>query len=71
MEKHINMDNKLKDIIVDYKSSSNKDLIYALDSLSTDFENTKEMIIKLTHHLDSTENIYNKILSEYNNRNKK
>jgi hypothetical protein len=41
-----------------------------MDFLQDDFEKTKELIIKLTHHLDSTENAYNKILEEYKKRNK-
>lgn len=63
------MEDKLKDIILDYKSSSNKDLKYALEFLSNDFEETKKMLIKLTYHLDGVEEIYDKILSEYNKRN--
>ena len=59
---------KLKDILADYKNKSNKDLITALDFLYDDFEKTKKLIIKLTTHLDSTEISYNKLLEEINKR---
>jgi DNA anti-recombination protein RmuC len=59
---------KLLEILKDYKNTSNKDIISALDFLYNDFEKTKDLIVKLTHHLDSTENSYNKLLEELNNR---
>jgi hypothetical protein len=46
---------KVLKIVKDYKSHSNKDLIFALDFISEDFENTKETLIKLTTHLDKLE----------------
>ena len=56
-------ENKITKILLDYKTSPNKDLIEAMDFLENDFQETKKNIIKLTHHLDSSEIIYNKILS--------
>lgn len=64
-------ENKLKNIISDYKNSSNNDLKIALSELSKDFEETKGLMIKLSHHLDGTEKIYNDILKEYKNRGNK
>jgi hypothetical protein len=58
----------LKEILTNYKNKSNKDLVSAMDFLNEDFENTKTLIVKLTHHLDGTERAYNKILNEYQNR---
>lgn len=58
-------------IVKDYKSQSNKDLKFALDFISEDFENTKETLIKLTTHLDKLELTYNTLLKEYENRVKK
>jgi hypothetical protein len=58
------------EIIKNYKNSSNKDLMGVLDFLKEDFDKTKEIILKLTYHLDSTEDAYNKILEEVNNRTK-
>lgn len=69
MENLINMEqDKLLEILKDYKNTSNKDIISALDFLYNDFEKTKDLIVKLTHHLDSTENSYNKLLEELNDR---
>ena len=59
---------KILDILKDYKNKSNKDLISALDFLYDDFNKTKDLILKLTTHLDSTEFSYNKLLEEINNR---
>lgn len=59
---------KINQIIKEYKSSSNKDLMFVMDFILEDFEKTKESLIKLTHHLDSLEVTYNLILKEYENR---
>jgi hypothetical protein len=58
-------------IINEYKSSSNKDLMFVMDIIQEDFEVTKDSLIKLTHHLDNLENTYNIILNEYNQRTNK
>ena len=57
-------------IIKECKQSSNKDLQYAMDFINEDFEQTKNTLIKLTHHLDKLENSYNLLLKEYQERNK-
>jgi sulfite reductase alpha subunit-like flavoprotein len=59
---------KIKDVLTNYKNKSNKDLTAAMDFLHQDFEDTKSLIIKLTHHLDGTEKAYNKLLDEYQSR---
>ena len=69
MSKKDNAEKVLK-IVKDYKSQSNKDLIFAMDFIQDDFTNTKETLVKLTHHLDKLENTYNLILKEYEKRNK-
>jgi DNA anti-recombination protein RmuC len=56
------------EILKDYKNKSNKDLVSTLDFLKDDFEKTKDILVKLTYHLDSTESSYNKILEEINKR---
>ena len=61
-------DNKITKILLEYKTSTNKDLLETMDFLQNDFEETKKNIIKLTRHLDSSEIIYNKILNEYKSR---
>lgn len=52
-----------------YKEKSNKDLEITLEFINTEFEKTKENLIKLTDHLDKLEITYNTILKEYKNRN--
>lgn len=59
---------EIKEIISNYKNKPNKSLVMVMDYLKNDFENTKELLIKLTHHLDSTEKEYNKIYDEYKKR---
>jgi hypothetical protein len=60
---------KTIEVINDPSSSSNTELTLALDIINTDYETTKDNIIKLTYHLDSLEENYNKILKEYKKRN--
>jgi hypothetical protein len=61
---------KVLRIINEYKSSNNRDLIYVLDFIKDDFEDTKSTLIRLTNHLDKLENTYNLILKEYEERTK-
>ena len=69
MNKKENAEKVLK-IVKDYKTQSNKDLVFAMDFIQEDFTKTKETLIKLTHHLDKLENTYNLILKEYEKRTK-
>lgn len=62
---------KIKQILVEIKSSPNKDLTSAMDFLQEDFEKTKNLIVKLTYHLDSTEKAYTALYEEYKSRVKK
>lgn len=55
-------------ILNDYKNSSNSDLTKVMDFLQKDFDKTKDLIIKLTKHLDVTEQSYNKVFEEYKKR---
>lgn len=69
MENHTKVSiEQVLEILSNYKNSPNKDLILVLDFLYEDFEKTKDLILKLTHHLDTTETSYNKILEEINKR---
>jgi hypothetical protein len=62
------MSEKIKEILVEYKSKPNKDLVVALDFLSKEFDETKKLVIELTKKLDKVESTYNKILKEYESR---
>jgi hypothetical protein len=59
---------KALEIIKDYKSRSNKELIFAMDKINEDFEFTKKQLIDLSIHLDRLEESYNLILKEYKTR---
>ncbi len=69
MENHINMtDQEVLDILKDYKNKSNKNLTDVMDFLQDDFQKTKDLIVKLTYHLDETEKSYNKVYDEFKKR---
>jgi hypothetical protein len=59
---------KVLEILKSYKNSSNKELSDVMDFLNEDFQKTKDLIVKLTYHLDSTEEAYNKVFEEYKKR---
>ena len=65
-------DEKFKEIL-DSQSSlkdlPNTKLVEYLDLLSYDFDSTKESIIKSTLYLDSIEELYNRVLKVYQDRN--
>jgi hypothetical protein len=55
--------------VTNLKNLPNTKLVEFMDLLSSDFETTKETIIKSTLYLDKIEEIYNKILKTYQDRN--
>jgi prefoldin subunit 5 len=59
---------KLLEIISDIKNKSNKDLFSAIEILSDEFENTKQLIVEMTKHLDIIEEYYNMINNEIKKR---
>lgn len=59
---------KIIEIVKDVKSISNKDLTDARDILYKEFNNTKNVIIDLTKHLDIVEGYYLKINEEISER---
>ena len=61
-------DQEVLDILKDYKNKSNKNLTEVMDFLQDDFTKTKDLILKLTYHLDETEKSYNKIYEEFKKR---
>ena len=67
-------DEKFKEILdsqLNLKDLPNTKLIEYLDLLSSDFDSTKESIIKSTLYLDSVEELYNRVLKVYQDRNGK
>jgi len=73
--KNIKMkDEKFKEILdsqLSLKDLPNTKLVEYLDLLSSDFDSTKESIIKSTLYLDSIEELYNRVLKVYQDRNGK
>jgi hypothetical protein len=59
---------KIIQIIKEHKTSSNKDLVLAMDYIMEDFEFTKKLVLKGTEQLDKLEMTYNTILKEYQKR---
>ena len=51
------------------KDLPNTKLVEYMDLLSADFENTKESIIKSTLYLDKVEELYDRVLKVYQERN--
>ena len=67
-------DDKFKEILDSQstlKDLPNTKLVEYLDLLSYDFDSTKESIIKSTLYLDSVEELYNRLLKVYQERNGK
>ena len=65
MEDYIDFDEFYSNI----KDKSNVEITDALDVLSNEFNLVKNEVISLTHKLDSIEEMYGKLLKEYNSRN--
>ena len=64
------MDPKIFNIIKEHKDRPNKDLETAMNYLNEEFEKTKDLLVKLSKHLDNVEFNYNKVLKEYESRKK-
>ena len=73
MEKNDNMNKeKFEEIIKDLgdiKNTPNNKLIELMDELTNEFESVKNNIIISTYYLDKIEELYNKSLDEFQNRN--
>jgi hypothetical protein len=64
------MDPKIFNIIKEHKDKPNKDLETVMSYLNEEFKNTKDLLVKLSKHLDNVEFNYNKVLKEYESRKK-
>jgi len=62
--------NEVIKIANDVENRANKDLVYSRDFLIEEFKKTKEVIIDLTRHLESVEDLYNIINKELEKRTK-
>ena len=59
---------EMNEIVSDMKNRGNSDLTKVMDFLSDDFEETKNLIIELTVHIDNIETLYDKDLKEHTAR---
>jgi hypothetical protein len=60
---------KIYEVFKNVKDKPNKDLIESLNTLTHEFEKTKDLIIDLTRHLDSVQEMYDVINDELGKRN--
>jgi flagellar motor switch protein FliG len=56
--------------IKEIKDLPNGKLVSIMDNLTIEFESVKETLIQTSFYLDKIEEIYNKVLKEYQNRTK-
>lgn len=59
---------RLLEIAENVEEKSNKDLFLVVNELYNEFQNTKNLIIDLTRHLDSVEVLYNRVNKEVEKR---
>lgn len=59
---------QVTEIIKDIDSRPNADLTKVMDFLRSDFDETKDMIIDLTKHLDNIERMYDLVHNEFKKR---
>jgi len=60
--------NNITEDVMRLKELPNSKLIEHLAKLSSDFDEIKNKILTLTYELDTVENLYNKLLKEYQSR---
>jgi hypothetical protein len=56
--------------IKELKDLPNNRLVSIMDNLTIEFDSVKENLIQMSFYLDKIEEIYNKVLKEYQNRTK-
>ena len=61
---------KIVELYKDITNKSNIEITDAMNNLTKTHFETKNTIIDLTYYLDSIEEMYNKIITEYNRRTK-
>lgn len=59
---------KIISIAKDAENQPNKDLVDARDFLIEEFNKTKTMIVDLTRHIETIEDLYNKVNDELGKR---
>jgi hypothetical protein len=59
----------MEEFFKDYKNKPNKELLSMLESLRSEFDKTKELIVTLSHHMDDTEKKFKMVELEIKKRN--
>lgn len=59
---------QIKEIVDDVKNRPNKDIVLAMNTLNTEFNQIKTFMLKLSTALDEIEKLYGILLSEYKSR---
>jgi hypothetical protein len=59
---------KILNIVEDIENKSNKDLLAAESFLFEEFETAKKLAIDLTRHMDTVEEIHEKVIKEITKR---
>ena len=59
----------MEEFFKEYKNKPNKELLDMLESLRSEFNKTKGLIVNLSHHLDDTEKKFKMVESEIKKRN--
>ena len=65
------MNEKIKNVIENIPSSTNKELEETIIFIEDDFYKTKELLIKLSHHFDNLTKLHDELTKEYIKRNGK
>ena len=59
----------MKEFFKEYKNKPNKELLDMLETLRSEFDKTKGLMVNLSHHLDDTEKKFKMVESEIKKRN--
>jgi hypothetical protein len=59
---------KILNIVADIENKSNKDLLEAESFLFEEFETAKKLAIDLTRHMDTVEELHEKVIKEIEKR---
>jgi hypothetical protein len=59
---------KILNIVADIENKSNKDLLAAESFLFEEFETAKKLAIDLTRHMDTVEELHEKVIKEIEKR---
>lgn len=58
----------IKEVISDFDNTPNKKVTEVLDILRRDFDESKQIIDRVSEHMKITEVVYNELLTKYKNR---